>query len=111
MGLLVSDRPIDALRVLRDCSESSSFDDARESVTLPPAASDALPGPAAGGRTALTVWLQAHYETMRQRRGQRASVLQFMQDADMVRRGGGFGRPWKTVWGAVRAYVSAGRRG
>ncbi|KAG2445696.1 hypothetical protein HXX76_000303 [Chlamydomonas incerta] len=86
VGLLVSDRPIDALRVLRDCSESSSFDDARENVTLPPSASAPLPGPAAGGRTALTVWLQAHYETMRQRRGQRASVLQFMQDADMSSR-------------------------
>lgn len=87
-GLLLADRPYDAARILRDCSETLSFTDARMSVTLPASAAAPLPDAAAGGRSALTAWVPAHLAVMRQRRGQRASVAAFMKDADMVGQGG-----------------------
>ncbi|GIL97974.1 hypothetical protein Vretimale_3523 [Volvox reticuliferus] len=86
VSLLVADRPIDALRLLRDCSTTPSYADARSCVTLPAAASNPLPGAEDGGRSALTSWLPRHFEVMRQRKGQRASVLSFMRDADMLSR-------------------------
>ncbi|GIL47525.1 hypothetical protein Vafri_4310 [Volvox africanus] len=86
VSLLAADRPIDALRLLRDCSTTPSYADARSCVTLPAAASNPVPGADDGGRSALTAWLPRHYEVMRQRKGQRASVLSFMRDADMMSR-------------------------
>ncbi|GLC44065.1 DNA-directed RNA polymerase III subunit RPC4 [Pleodorina starrii] len=98
VSLLTADRPIDALRLLRDCSTTPSYADARSCVTLPAASSAPLPPGtllSAGGvevqgggdgRSALTVWLPGHFEVMRQRKGQRASVLAFMRDADLSSR-------------------------